>query len=76
MDQERAQAAVKLGVQLCRAIVETVKEAGPAPESIIFAAMQQRGVSFASCTTLVDVCINTGALKRVNNCLVYIEKGT
>jgi len=75
MAQPTARQAV---ARIAQAILETVAESQPAPESLIHLALQSSlGLTSAQCAQMIEGMIQAGLLERSNHQLSLAEtKGT
>lgn len=62
-------AATRALLKIVSAVVDTVREVGDAPESMVHLALQEGGASPSECTQIVDALCNTGYLVRNDNVL-------
>ena len=67
--------AVKAAIELCRAVFETVKEAGleGAPEGPMYLAFQTRGFSLDTFQRVTDKLISLGLVRRENHILYAVK---
>ncbi len=69
-------AGARAVVEVGRAIYETILEVGPlgAPESIIYMALAERGLSERVAATVIDALIRAGLVERRNHALVALPR--
>ena len=77
MRQMTREAAIQAIRQIGDAIVETVREAGPAgaPASSVYLALQEQGATFADCEHIIGTLVAAGRLRRTGDLLFAPEGG-
>jgi hypothetical protein len=62
----------KAALAIVRAVVETVKECGRAPEGVLYAAVMDKGCSLSSYQAIAQVLIASKLIRREGNELVWV----
>lgn len=63
-------------VQLCKALIETIREAGPmgAPSGHMYAALMDE-ISLEQYQQIMAICKSTGLVEERGHCFYYVNKG-
>lgn len=63
-------------IELCDAVVDAVKEAGPqgAPAGPMYAAFMSYGMSLEQFQRMMDMLVNAGRLRKQGHLYFYVEQ--
>ena len=62
---------LQAGLNIVRAVADTVRELGRAPRGVLYSALMGRGISLADYEKIEGILICAGLVRRAGDCLVW-----
>ena len=59
------------GLNILRAVADTVRELGRAPRGTLYAALMARGITLPAYEKIESILVGAGLVRRAGDCLVW-----